>query len=512
MKTTITTAIACGMLLITALSVTGCATNAATGENNLMLVSEDDESKLGREEHESLVQSKSLYSNEKLQDYVKQIGGKIVQVSDRGNIKYQFFVLNQSEVNAFALPNGYVYVTRGLLAYLSNEAELAAVLSHEVAHVAARHGSQLLSDAKVAGVASTIVGMVAGIAVGAATGDVNLAQSTMDLTSKMGSVTSVLILGKYSREQELEADQIGATYLSRAGYSPQAMVNVLDTLKAVEKFEESRSAKDGKKQQMYHQVFATHPALDERIEKVSVPSIVAQGQDSVGTQAVYLENITGLEFETFYETHPTRSALPTWFNRESLFQGYLLPDWKIVKNSKDEVVLESAKDHARADIRLLPPQSDQDPKSFFSGPQVGATNLKDVNTLTNIYHKKPAFSAIADLKTADAVQHAYLGVLFHEKYTVLITGTNQYPAWLATHRYVFDAQTNSARLLTQAEYDQVRVKRIKLVKAHAGDTYSALAKASPLGAASEDYLRLINHQYPVGEPAAEQSIKTVVAD
>ena len=512
MKKILTTAVSCGLLMIIALSVTGCATNAATGKTDLMLVSEEDESQLSAEEHTKFVRGHGLYSDTKLQDYVQRVGKKVAGVSERKNIPYQFFVLDQTEVNAFALPNGNVYVTRGLLAYLGSEAELAAVLSHEVAHVAARHSSQLMSDTKVANAASMVLGVVAGVAVGAATGDYNLAQSTMNLTSNVSAVTGVLILGNYSREHELEADQLGTNYLTRAGYPAQAMVQVLDTMQSIEKFVAAGSAKDGKQQQMYHQAFASHPALETRIEKAGDPLPAVQVVDSGHLQTRYLEQTTGLVFNALDEPSTAQGALDTWLNRESLFRVYLPKDWKVIKSEKDVVLLENAKDQVRTDFRLLPPQSDHDPERFFTGPQVGATAIKDIKNLPHIYHKKPAFSAFADLKTADADQRVFLGVLFHDTHTILVTGTHKDPAWLNSHRYVFDAQTNMTKLLTQDEYNKIRIKRIQVVKAKEGDTYSSLAKESPLGAASENYLRLINHQYPTGEPAAEQSIKIVIGD
>ena len=143
---------------------------------------------------------------------------------------------------------------------------------------------------------------------------------------------------------------------------------------------------------------------------------------------------------------------------------------------------------------------------------MGAAAINDLKKLNPVHLKVPAFAAIADLNTAEGSRVVYVAVLFHEKHTVLMTGTPKDAAWLKTHRYVFDAQANLAKLLTQEEYDQQRVKRIRIVKAQAGDTYAALAKQSPLGTASENYLRLLNRQYPVGEPVVDQSIKIVVAD
>jgi len=510
MKDIAKTAASIGLMTVIALCSTGCATNAATGKQDLMLVSTEEETKLAGEEHQRFVSSPGLYSDKELQDYVQQVGNKIVAASDRKDIEYQFFVLNQSEVNAFALPNGHIYITRGLLAYLGTEAELAAVLAHEVAHVAARHSAQLMSGAKVAGAVSTAIGVLAGAAVGAATGDYNLAMSMMDATSGLSAVTGMLVLGNYSREHEMEADQLGGRYMSRTGYPQQAMVGVLDTLKSIEKFDAARLAKSDKKRQLYHQI-ATHPELEERIEKVEVAAEVAQAQ-SADLQAAYLEETAELVFEAFDETNPTQNRKDIWLNREALFQIYLPPDWKIVESSKETVSLEKPEAQLSTMFRLLPPQSDHDPMKIFSSEHVGAAAINDLKNLNPVHLKVPAFSAIADLKTAEGSRVAYVAVLFHDKHTVLMTGTPKDAVWLKTHRYVFDAQANLAKLLTQEEYDQQRVKRLRIVKAQSGDTYAALAKQSPLGAASENYLRLLNRQYPVGEPVVDQSIKIVVAD
>lgn len=501
-----------GFLLLVAMFVGGCATNAVTGKQDLMLVSGEDEATLANEEHKRFLQSPGLYSDQELQNYVQQIGEKIVAASDRSDIGYQFFVLDQPEVNAFALPDGHIYVTRGLLSYLGSEAELAAVLAHEVAHVTARHSAQLMSSAKVAGAVSTVLGVIAGAAVGAATGDVNLAMSTMDAASGVSALAGVVVIGNYSREHELEADQFGMRYLTLAGYPKQAMAGVFDSLKSIEKFNETRSKKE-EKRHLYHQI-ATHPELDERLEKAGVEDDAAQEQNATALQTAYLERTAGLIFETFDEV-ATDKRRDVWLNREALFQIYLPTDWEIVESSKDTVVLDRPEDKVRNTFRLLPPQADHDPTVFFSGEPVGAKAIREIWDLNHVYYKDPAtpgFSALAEIETADGTRPIYVAVLFHEKYTILMTGMPDDPEWLEKRRYVFEAQANMTKLVTQEEYDRTRVKRIQFVKARAGDTYAALAEEVALGETGESYLRLLNRQYPEGEPVAAQAIRVVVPD
>lgn len=503
-------AIAFGVLTACALAVSGCATNAATGKQDLMLVSTDEETQLAQKEHERFVRNPGLYSDEQLQDYVEQVGKKIIATGDRKDIDYRFFVLNQPEVNAFALPNGHIYVTRGLLAYLASEAELAAVLAHEAAHVEARHSAQLMSSAKVAGAVSTVIGVLAGAAVGAATGDVNLAMSTMDATAGVSSITGMLVLGNYSREHELEADQLGGRYMSRAGYSQQAMVGVLDTLNSIEKFGESHRKKDDKKRHVYHRI-ATHPELEERIEKVSLDGATGTPH-TAALPDTYPERTAGLVFEAFDRPSPLQNRPDIWLNREALFQIYLPPDWKVVESSKDTVSLEKPADGLATTLRLLPPTSERDAEKMFLSESVGATSIEDLQPLKHIHHKVPGSSAIVHTQTAGGAGVAYAAVLFHDKHTILMIGKPKDAAWLKDRRYVFEAQANLTKLLTQEEYDQMRVKRIRIVTAQPGDTYAALATQSGLGGTGEDYLRLLNRHYPAGEPVAGQPIKLVVAD
>ena len=122
--------------------VTSCAVNPATGSANLVLMSENREKEIGLEEHEKVLSSMTLFEDEALLNYVREVGNKVAQVSHRPDLEYHFHVIDSPEINAFALPGGYVYINRGLLTYLKSEAELAAVLAHEIGHITARHAVQ----------------------------------------------------------------------------------------------------------------------------------------------------------------------------------------------------------------------------------------------------------------------------------------------------------------------------------------------------------------------------------
>ena len=152
----------CAAALASGLALGGCATNPVTGRSDIVTMSAAQEVEIGRKMHPQILQQYGRYSDEALQAYVNDVGQRIAKVSHLPNLQFTFTVLDSEEVNAFALPGGYVYVTRGILAYLNSEAELVAVLGHEVGHVTARHAVRQQTGATAAGVGATLIGVLTG--------------------------------------------------------------------------------------------------------------------------------------------------------------------------------------------------------------------------------------------------------------------------------------------------------------------------------------------------------------
>ena len=144
----------------TLFSVTGtlssCATNPVTGTKDLVFLNEDEESELGRTSHKEVMKSYRAYENPELLKYVTGLGEKLASVSHRNQLIYHFTILDSPQVNAFAIPGGYVYITRGMLAYLGSEAELCGVLGHELGHITARHGVKQYSKNQVSNIFTTV--------------------------------------------------------------------------------------------------------------------------------------------------------------------------------------------------------------------------------------------------------------------------------------------------------------------------------------------------------------------
>ena len=231
------------LMLLTA--VGGCATNPVTGKNELSLVSENWELKTGAQQYVPARQSQGgdYVADPQVQAYVQEVGNKIAKVSDR-QLPYEFHVINNSTPNAWALPGGKIAINRGLLTELGSEAELAAVLGHEVVHAAAKHSAQAIQR-------GTLL-QAAVLAAGIATAD-----SEYGRVAAMGAnASAALFNAKYGRDAERQSDIFGMNYMSRAGYDPQGAVDLQQTFVEL---------KDGQKSDFLRGLFASHPPSQERL-------------------------------------------------------------------------------------------------------------------------------------------------------------------------------------------------------------------------------------------------------
>jgi predicted Zn-dependent protease len=234
------------ILLLPVLLIYGCAVNPVTGENELSLVSESQEISIGQKNYgpSRQMQGGDYTVNPELTVYVNSVGQKLARVSDR-KLPYEFKVLNNSTPNAWALPGGKIAVNRGLLLELQSEAELAAVLGHEIVHAAARHGAQAMQRGML------LQGALIATSVAA--------QNTEYANLVVGGaeVAAGLIHTKYGRDDELEADYYGMLYMSRAGYDPMAAIGLQETFIRLS---------ESKSQNWLAGLFSSHPPSIERVK------------------------------------------------------------------------------------------------------------------------------------------------------------------------------------------------------------------------------------------------------
>jgi predicted Zn-dependent protease len=247
-RTSLRSSLRFGLLVSLILSITaGCAVNPVTGKRELNFISEGQELSIGEAQYEPSQQSQggTFKVDQALTRYVNMVGQRVAQVSDRA-LPYEFVVLNNPVPNAWALPGGKIAVNRGLLVELNSEAELAAVLGHEVVHAAARHGANAMQRGLV------MQGLMMATAIGAASSEYG------NYIVGGAQLGAQLVTTKYGRDAELEADYYGMQYMARAGYDPKAAIGLQETFVRLSQGRAS-SWLDG--------LFASHPPSMERVDK-----------------------------------------------------------------------------------------------------------------------------------------------------------------------------------------------------------------------------------------------------
>jgi len=266
------------LLVLVASGLAGCAVNPATGNRAFTgFMGPEDEAELGREQNPVVLRAfGGIYGDKAVQDYVARVGQALARTTELPGLDFTFTVLDSPVINAFALPGGYVYVTRGVLALASDEAELAGVLAHEIGHVTARHAAQRYSQQIVAGLGAAVLGTV-----GVAT----------DLGERAAENLAA-VLQSYSRDQEFEADTLGIRYLGRAGYAVEAMAGFLAKLDRHAALEADLTGRPG--QTGAFDVMATHPRTTERIERIERAAALGRTGTGRREQDAYLRAIDGL--------------------------------------------------------------------------------------------------------------------------------------------------------------------------------------------------------------------------
>jgi len=241
----------------------GCATNPVSKHPEFVLMSEEQELELGRQAAAQVAKDMPLLpKDDPLVKYVNKVGQRVAAVSDRPELFYRFHVVDDKTINAFALPGGWIYIYRGLLVHMNSEAELAAVLGHEIGHVTARHAVQRYTQ-----VQSYRLGMA-------------VASIFVPIPQPIGQISDLVALAAiqgFGRKDELQSDELSVKYIARAGYDPRATIRILQTMKRLEdiRIKETRDA-TGKAPEIYHGAFASHPETEKRIREAAERAASAQ--------------------------------------------------------------------------------------------------------------------------------------------------------------------------------------------------------------------------------------------
>ena len=353
---------AASWLLLLPLVWGGCAVNPVSGEHQVMLLSEPQEAQLGRQTDVEIVQGYGLYEDDKLRSYLDDFCTRLGRLSHRANLPYQVKVLDSPVVNAFAVPGGYVYFTRGILAYLNSEAELAGVMGHEIGHIAARHSAQQYSRAQLA-----TMGLNLGM----------MFSTTLRTFGDAAQMGIGLLFLKFSRDDERQADDLGVEYSTRAGYDANQMARFFETLERMN----PGSGRDG-----LPAWFSTHPNPEDRQGAIHRAAKEWQERVKLGRPAVnreaYLKRIDGLIFgddprEGFVEGQ-------VFYHPLLKFQFPVPAQWK-VENTRSAVQMTSPNEDAAISFTMAQGNSLKDVVDGFlqnSRASVIQSGRMDVNGLS----------------------------------------------------------------------------------------------------------------------------------
>ena len=471
--------------LVLALLLADCAQNPVTGQQNFVLISEAQEVATGRREDPNVRQEYGVYDNAPLQQYVNEVGQQLAKTSHRPNLEYHFLIVDSPDVNAFALPGGYVYITRGILAYLNSEAELAAVLGHELGHVTARHSVQQLTAVTAANVGASILQIFVPETRGALGGNVI-------------NVLGGALLSGYGREHELEADRLGSEYLARTGYDPQAVVKVVGVLKNQELFDAEVAKAEGRQPRAYHGLFATHPDNDTRLQQV-VGEAARFKQPS--TRTAREEFLRKLD-RTVYGDSPSQGVVRNnQLYHSALGLAMRFPAGWRVQNRPQNVLATSPRGEALIDLRSGGPAQGSPADvirkqvNLASGAQVSSTTVNGL----------PAAVASTTIGGAPTrVVCVFLG-----KSAYLIGAQARSGAAFNQYQGEINASLMSFHAITEQERALARPLRLRVITAQPGLTFAELGRRSPIGKHAEGHLRVINGLYPAGEPVAGQPLKVI---
>lgn len=416
----------------------GCATNPVTGGTDMVTMSEAQEIELGRKMHPQILQQYGRFDDEQLQQYVSEVGQRIAAKSHRPNLQYTFTVLDGDEVNAFALPGGYVYITRGIMAYLNSEAELAAVIGHEVGHVTARHSVKQQAGATAAGVGAMVVGILTG---------------SGDLANVANMAGGALISG-YGRDMELQADELGAEYLNRIGYEPEAMIDVVRLLKNQEMLEVQMARQENRKPRVYHGVFASHPDNDTRLQEVvKAAGKVQNAEDRPPNRDLYLSHINGLPMGDSRAQGVVRGSR---FYHADLGITLAFPTGWIVDNQRTKVVAYTTAKDAVMVVSAEAPPPGMAPREFLGRMLQGVSTTEAAPLQVNNLDGYRAVVRSTTLPWGNQGP-ANVAVVYYNNLAYIFQGFTRQAAGLSSFEPVFLSSVKTFRRLKDNELSLIHI-------------------------------------------------------
>ncbi len=458
----------------------GCAGNSGSGGPTITVMGQSAEISIGEEMYDKLIAEGADYKDKEVAEYINRVGQRLVANSDSPKTKFTFTVIDSPDINAFATPGGYVYINRGLMSYLDNEAELAGVLSHEIGHVTARHSARQ----QTASITNQVLATTAYILTGSS-----------DIATASTMYGSELLSG-YGREHELEADGLGAEYMHNSGYDTEALLAVIGVLKDQEQFQRVKAKSSGKKGSTYHGLYATHPRNDKRLQ-----TVIRKGGELGSAETVENPEVPG-EFKRQMEglvfgpsIQDTRSE-DRYYHSKLAFTILRPENWTVLAGPKS-IVAKADDGSAAVTLTLQKRVAATTPEQVLKSATSGTLSIGKELDQAGL----KGYTAVA----SDGSTARRVATIDYKSYTYKLEGK-------ATDFAAADPQLlaiiESFRPLHPKERVAGTARYVHYIQVPRGADMASLAAGIRIPDA-EAQLRLLNGLYPRGEPRTGDWIKVI---
>lgn len=478
------------------LAAGACTTNPATGRAEFTpFLTPAQEIALGAQEHPKLTaEFGGIYDDPELGGYLAEVGGRLAAASELPNLDFTFTLLNSPVVNAFALPGGYVYMSRGLLALFNDEAEMASVLGHEIGHVTARHSANRYNRSIFVGLGAAVTSAAVG----------------SNIVTDLLNQGSQLYLLSYSRGQELQADSLGIRYVDRVRYDPLGSPRMLGSLGA---YSDLQARISGQQAQQTPSIFRTHPLSSERVEKAlqTVRALPQDRQSGAKNRDRFLDAIDGM---IFGDDPAQGIAEDGVFRHPTLKLAFAVPPGYMLRNTEEAVYISGPGDFT----------------GLFTGGSVAANKTND-----QLLQEAWASIAGTDAAALGNLQRFQVNGIEAVTGTAVIGDARQSSdvrmvvyRYDAAHGYSFlfltprgglaqasnavESMIGSFRKISDAEAAEVRALRIKVVTVEPGDTPTSLAEGMAFESHRLDRFLVLNGLSRDAVLKAGARVKLVVRD
>jgi predicted Zn-dependent protease len=469
--------------ILVSLAATACATNPVSGKRELAFISEADEIQLGRELDNEVRREMSVYQNAELGKYVEEIGMQLAKQSQRPRLDWHFTILDSPAVNAFALPGGYIYVTRGLLAFMDNEAQLAGVLGHEVGHVAARHAVQHHARSTGTSIGLTIASIF-----------VPAMRPFTDLAA--GGLGTLFL--KFNRDDELQADALGTEYIAAGGWDPSQVPAVLTTLARIDELSDRNGTPNW---------LATHPQPESRVTRIAPAVQKVRTGDKGWTveHDAYLSRIDGLIYGDNPEDGIVRGNL---FLHPGLNFAIEFPVGWDITNSDEDVVAQEPGNKVFLVLRSVREPQAKSVEQVAERHMKGAGYRPTEGTVTTI-NGLEAFVGTYQGSASGIGKVMARGAHIEHGRTTYFVGGIASPEMYPKLADQFNNTIRSFRALSRDEADRVEPNLIALYTARQGDTWQSIAERAGKGLVKASTLAIMNSHAVDDQPKPGERLKIV---